>query len=406
MATPDPVQLTSGIIGGHRWPWSPDETWWAVSPATLDAGGEKHALVFSAPKTGTLRSAYWALGTVTTPPTNGMMAQFRGVAYSSSSAERGVPVATVDQYRHIPSSSFASNNWLYSASLTNNGTTGGTLRSVTRGDRIALVLSYTTNYIDGNVQFGYLNVPSDDAPGHFVRDLNAGVWSDVQGYSPLVVLEYSDGTKHKTHMYKSFSGRAPVGVNFGAAYKAAGLSFTPPFGGHIDAVDLMVTGNPTSSITLDLVVEDVTAGSVLNATQIDMRQWAMNANLQQLTIPLASTGATLTAGNSYRVWGQFSGVGWQLYEYRLSNSLGTSPGKQVEFGTTTINEIRAESATSNIPTAAISSSATWTTYSSSVIIMNLHFTSLQAAETSSVATREQPFHQVGPRYSSRSRRFI
>lgn len=107
------------------------------SDLLIDAAGEKVAIVFRAPKTGTLDRAEFKLDAVTQAPVSGLRVSFQDVG-----AADGNPDGTQDQFRTVPQGSISAGAWVVPGLMTSDGTDGGTKRSVTKGDLIAFVVEF------------------------------------------------------------------------------------------------------------------------------------------------------------------------------------------------------------------------------------------------------------------------
>lgn len=153
---------------------------------TLDAAGEKNAVVFRVPKSGTLNRVGFRTGTVTTGDT--LRISFQDVAAD------GFPDEVVDQYVDQAILSTDDNLSFFVGPLTHDGTAGGTKRTVTRGDWLAIVLEYPS-YVAGNLQLFHFNTTSGRriSVNAVIRTKLAGVWAR-SGTVPRVILEYSDGS--------------------------------------------------------------------------------------------------------------------------------------------------------------------------------------------------------------------
>lgn len=213
------------------------------------------------PKTGTLRKAAFRMGGVSS-------AQDLRVSFQDVDAT-GNPDGTEDQYRVVPLASVTANTWLTTGIVSSDGTDGGTTRSVTRGDVMAVVMRFDS--IAGNVtptmprsfletNFPYVNT-SNNAGASWTKNIS-GIFVD---HYAGVALEYVDGT------YALIDGALPLIDEDNFSYAAAstpdehGLIFTPPVG--IRVAGLMVFGDFDDEAVLKLY--DTDGSTVLESLTID-----------------------------------------------------------------------------------------------------------------------------------------
>jgi hypothetical protein len=164
----------------------------AFTSYLMDASAEKVAFVFRAPKTGTLDSVGFKLGTVTQAPTNGLKVSFQDV-----SAADGHPDGVADQYATV-TAGLTSNSWVDVSSTGYMGSTGagsGSKRSVTVGDLLAVVIEYASFSasdslnIDAVANDSRMGVNGQAYISHFTA-----AWSKLATGQPTVALKYDDGS--------------------------------------------------------------------------------------------------------------------------------------------------------------------------------------------------------------------
>lgn len=175
------LQAVSGVI----YPNTPGITF-AFTSFLLDAAGEKLAFIFYAPKTGTLRSAGFRLGTVTTGQT--LKASFQDVSLTN-----GDPDGTVDQFRTVTVADTDDNTWKQTGIISSDGTDGGTKRTVTQGDLLALVIEFDSTVGNLNIS-GATASSASDSPfliGVYCDHFTAA-WLKSSAALPLLALEYDD----------------------------------------------------------------------------------------------------------------------------------------------------------------------------------------------------------------------
>lgn len=153
----------------------------------IDASGEKAAFMFHVPQTGTLDKAELHLYNVTLNGASALRISFQDVNLAT-----GFPDGTQDQFRNITG---ISDGWIAPGLMTSDGTDGGTKRSVTRGDLLAIVLEYQTFTAGDSVQWAALYSGSPSAPFNIfpAAALFTASWASY-GNFPCVCLKYSDGS--------------------------------------------------------------------------------------------------------------------------------------------------------------------------------------------------------------------
>lgn len=136
----------------------------------MDAAGEKVAAVVQIPKTGNIAKFYARIGTVTT-------AQALKGSVQSLDATMNADGTPIQSGTHA---SPASNTW---ATFT-----FGSVYAATKGDWKAFVVEW-------NATAGNLNILADSFPRHqnVYPELFTTAWAK-QGRSPIVILEYDDGS--------------------------------------------------------------------------------------------------------------------------------------------------------------------------------------------------------------------
>lgn len=236
----------------------------------LDASGEKLAAVFRAPKTGTLAKVRFRTATVTTGDT--MKVSFQDVDMAT-----GNPDETADQYRTVSVASSDDNTWISTGLITTDGTDGGGLRSVTRGDLLAIVIEYDS-YVSGSMNIVNSATLVDYGNGCYTTLKTGGTWAKTTATAGCFELEYDDGSLAYTDtLMPGFNTpgtvasnttpdevalyfRFPVGVTVGGAFVIIDLDAA------CDVV-LYDTDGTTALATVSLD-SDVRAGTTVNGTMV------------------------------------------------------------------------------------------------------------------------------------------
>lgn len=258
-----------------------------ASVATVNAAQVAVGMVFRVPKSGTLRKFEWRLSAVGNTPDNGIRCSFQNVS-------GGLPDGTRDQFRDI-TSGLTTNTWQVPGLITSDGTDSGSLRTVTAGERLAIVMenvSFTTSdswiyqALTQNVsifaQLGY-------AQNYVVARNSSGVWSVSTGAPPVALL-YDDGTYAviAPHWYPYLALNSAVYGN-GSTPDERGLRFIPPVTARLTGVWIRgLLQNAT-----DIVLYDGSS-SVLASVTLDTDQDGEN-----YWVPFPAT--TLTGGSTYRI---------------------------------------------------------------------------------------------------------
>lgn len=261
----------------------------------IDASGEKAALIFRVPRTGTLNRVAFRFSTVTAAPTNGLRVSFQDVDLAT-----GDPDGVQDQYRDIATGSVTSNTWITTGLITSDGTDTGTKRTVTAGDYICVVIEFAGAYVAGNVQitaFQYAASVRQAMAGSFYTDLFTGTWA--KGSSPLLFgLEYSDNVYYP--IIDEIIPMLQSGVatfNAGTAIDERGNRFTMPFTCKVDGIWGRVGTNTVGDY--DVVLYD-TNGSTVLASAFQDKEVKLASNTTGMWYPFA-TPVTLYKDLVYRI---------------------------------------------------------------------------------------------------------
>lgn len=177
---PSPIPLSAGLPA-------------LAAMSTVNDANDKIAYIIQVPKSGTLDWFECQQFANTNNPDNGLRFSFQ-----SLSATTGAPGGVQDQFRTL-TSGFGNRAWLVPPGvMTNDGTNGGTKRTVTVGDWIACVVEFESFTAGDSVSFAELNL-STGASGAASPTVNQYVsvfetaWINAIGAGPIA-LKYSDGT--------------------------------------------------------------------------------------------------------------------------------------------------------------------------------------------------------------------
>lgn len=244
----------------------------------LDASGEKAAVILRVPKTGTLHKVGFRTGTVTTGDT--LKVSFQDVAAT------GFPDETADQYRTIVIADANDDTWFTTGILSSDGTDGGTKRSVTKDQEIAVVFEYNS-YVAGNLYIA--NMTSLGSTGlelypYCANKVGAGpTWAKINAAAstPVLALEYSDGSYAEFGSLPFSSLTNQTFASDSAADEYA-LAFSLPFPCRIAGIGCLmdIDGNA------DLVLYEGTTSRATVSVDSDMRaSTAINILEMKFTTP-------------------------------------------------------------------------------------------------------------------------
>lgn len=265
----------------------------------IDASGEKFALIFRAPKTGTLDSFAFRLGAVTQAPTNGLKCSFQDVSLTT-----GHPDETVDQSATV-TSGLTANAWVDPGAFSAG-------RSVTRGDLVAAVIEFATFVAGDSLEFSGWYETATVYPLHTLYSAlkTGGTWVKAQTLPPFA-LKYTDGS------YAVVPGLYPTKnvntVTFDSTTSPdeRGMRFTLPMACRLQGVLYRI--EPVAGTTFDVVLYDAVS-TVLETVTVDT----------DTTIPggagpaLAMFATTLAENTLYRVTLKPSATALSAFEFDVN----------------------------------------------------------------------------------------
>jgi hypothetical protein len=196
----------------------------AYTSLLMDASAEKVGYVFTVPKSGTLSTVAFKTGTVTAADT--LRVSFQDVDTST-----GNPDGTPDQYRTIASGSVASDTWLETGIISSDGTDTGTKRTVTKGERLAIVIDFNS-FVAGNLNIasGLASTSRYHLTGqNYVLHFTAS-WAKQAAQLPNFALKYDDGTyAYIAHSYAASNCSTTTYANNTVAQDEIALKFRNSF---------------------------------------------------------------------------------------------------------------------------------------------------------------------------------
>mgnify|MGYP001616113430 CR=1 FL=1 len=242
--------------------WLPQPLSWFIPGNTnflIDAASEKVAFVFKAPKTGTLESVSFSLGTVTTGDT-------LKVSFQDIDIATGNPDGVVDQYRTVVVADTDDGVTKDTGILSSDGTDTGTKRSVTAGDYLAIVIEYNAR-VGGvlNIVGALLGVETDAMIGATYVTHYTTSWAKNTTTLPRFALKYNDGSYPYMPIGFPITAIGPtVTINTETSPDEAALKFRVP--APIQVIGAWFIGDLDGDA--DVVLYD-DAGSVVASASLD-----------------------------------------------------------------------------------------------------------------------------------------
>jgi len=180
----------------------------------INASGEKVGFMFRVVKTGTLHKVGFRTGAVST---------VQDLKVSFQNVSGFLPDGTIDEFRVITP---VANSWHLTGILSSDGTDGGTKRSVTAGDLLAVVIEFdstvgsvniTGNNPDAGVPFMFAHL------AHFTAS-----WAGIANV-PNIYVEYSDGSTAQHPGVDVFSTLIQDSYDSGTTPDERALRFQVPY---------------------------------------------------------------------------------------------------------------------------------------------------------------------------------
>ena len=173
------------LLGGGS--WFPNTTFFGALPPAfvglgrqIDASGEKMGFLISVPKTGTIESVeFRCAGVSQNPGSNGIRISLQDVSLTT-----GNPDETQDQFRDILAG-ISSGAWVNPGKVTSDGTDNGTLRSVTKGQLLAVVWEFVSFQSGSDFTISLLDAAPSNPP--YFCHKTGGSWSK-ESYPPVIGL--------------------------------------------------------------------------------------------------------------------------------------------------------------------------------------------------------------------------
>jgi hypothetical protein len=220
-------------------------TYYDSTTLVVDASGKKAAFVFRAPATGTLKKVAFRTGAVT-------QNQTIRVSFQDVDTGTGFPDGGVDQYRDVAILDTDDNVPIETGILSSNGTDGGTLRSVTRGELLAVVFQHNPFNAGDVFRLTQLNA-SSDACGSAYSALFTASWSKSAN-PPVLALIYEDASgercQHLPDVFPCTQAYNYMSFNQGSSNPKRGLKFRLPVPAKLAGAFLRVKSNGDFAVKL------------------------------------------------------------------------------------------------------------------------------------------------------------
>jgi hypothetical protein len=177
------------LPGGCEWPYIHPLFFNANNiglSTTLDAAADWMAFLIHVPKTGTLNNIWFR-------QTQQTSIQDLHISFQNVN-NAGDPDGTVDEFRVVTPVGGDLNNYVSSGIISSDGTDVGTKRSVTKGDKLAIVFKFNSTAGDIDILSGHNKTSGSETYPAVKFSTNSGsTWSDVFRF-PTFMLEYvTDG---------------------------------------------------------------------------------------------------------------------------------------------------------------------------------------------------------------------
>lgn len=163
--------------------WGPP----ALTSSTLNASGDRYAYVIRVPKSGVLHSFEFRTAAVANNPDNGIRLSFQDIDTGT-----GFPDGVQDQYCDITGTISATTWQVPGHALTNDGSSGGTKRTVTAGQRLGCVVDFVSFVASDSFQVAPLTL-STRLDNWYSADGSSGAYAQSNA-TANIALKYDDGT--------------------------------------------------------------------------------------------------------------------------------------------------------------------------------------------------------------------
>lgn len=227
---------------------------------TLNAAGDKLAFIVQVPKDGVLDWFEVRIGAIGNAPDNGVRFSFQDI-----DATTGFPDGGVDQFAVKASPS--ANTWTTPDNvMTNDGTGGGTKRTVAAGEYLGCVIDYSSFVASDSFEVTTPNHATGPWSNNYTADGSTGTYAKATR-PPMLALKYNDGSYAEFPLPilpMSAAGTATT-FNNGSTPDERALRFQVPVSCRCIGAWFLADGDGNA----DIVLYD-NGGSVLASASIDL----------------------------------------------------------------------------------------------------------------------------------------
>lgn len=284
------------VPGGFFWPppfaslITGAPTLGGVTGSLMDAAAEKVAQIIRVPRSGVLNRIGYLVGSVANNPDNGLRFSFQTVDPATGFAD-GVQ----DQFR-TDAGPFTANTWRTTGLMTSDGTDGGVKRTVTKGERLAIVVAFESFVAADSISIGITNVDSGvyaSADQYSSQFIAAWAFAATQMWS--VALEYeTDGYVPINDLIYPMVSIASPSIDTGTTPDEIGFRFQLPMRAQCDGCWLRFDYDGD----VDIVLYDSDGTTVLRSMTLTALGRSLTAGQNQCGV---WDPVTLDANTTYRI---------------------------------------------------------------------------------------------------------
>jgi hypothetical protein len=188
----------------------------SLANMTINAAGEKAAMILRIRKGGTIDDIGFLVGTASN-------AQDLRVSLQDVDTTTGDPDGTQDQYRTV--TGIAANTYFTTGLVTSDGTDMGTKRTVAAGDLLAIVIEFESTVGNLNIR----DFPDDRLNVNFpYTNLFTSAWAPRDN-AAITHIHYADGSYETGYHLYSMDAVFTTTFNSGSTPDERALKFTLPY---------------------------------------------------------------------------------------------------------------------------------------------------------------------------------
>jgi hypothetical protein len=352
----------------------------------MNSSGDTFAWHVVADYAGDIKQLWLPIRTVASSPANGLKISIQG---RTTEVNDVIPNGTDTHYRVILTSDLVSDTMVQTGRITDDGTTGGTLKTAAVGETITFVADYQDYDTGDDVDIAYvgtMNLAAGDMTAqHWTSYQNdGGNWVNAMTIYGPMVIEYDDGQMRPVPAGATQVGATDSNQYFTITSSAdpdeAGALFAAPWDGRIGGLQTyMVHGASSAFITY--IMYDANDVELYSTTVGALDRAFLGSNPWAITF---TSGIEVKAGENYRLT-MINNAAASIYMYysTITTSLTTAVGGGSNFQLTQRTD-----------------GGSWTNTSNRKPGLGLLYSQIYTGLTG------PKIDKSGPRYSSKSRRFI